>query len=113
MHGISGTVALGSSNEENRNRFREIPSHAVALAAGRARQPLRDWMDLSGLLHEAAEALLLARETICFSSVLMWASAKEGTQTGILELWLGELEGACGTLEAALGPEFRAAATME
>jgi len=64
---------------------------------------------LAGFLSEAAEELLLARQDMRFAAVFSWAAARAGRETGPLEFWLGELEGACATLEAVLGPRFAAA----
>eukprot|EP00416_Gambierdiscus_australes_P037066 CAMPEP_0171121626 /NCGR_PEP_ID=MMETSP0766_2-20121228/102983_1 /TAXON_ID=439317 /ORGANISM="Gambierdiscus australes, Strain CAWD 149" /LENGTH=182 /DNA_ID=CAMNT_0011584415 /DNA_START=75 /DNA_END=620 /DNA_ORIENTATION=- len=65
---------------------------------------------LARFLAEAAEELLAARQDMRFAAVFAWAAAREGNETGPLEFWLGELEGACATLEAVLGPSFALAA---
>lgn len=66
---------------------------------------------LAGALPEVVDVLLEARQTIRFCAVCTWDAARKNEGTGLLECWLGELEAACSTLEASLGPAFELAWT--
>jgi len=65
--------------------------------------------ELPLFLVSAAHSILAARDTLRYAFVLLRATLGAQQTTGSLEVWLGELEGACGTLEAALGHTFTAA----
>ena len=76
------------------------------------------------LLPDAVEVLVNAQRTMRCCCVFRWHAKKKERKTGPLELlgralgdmvpesvrfWLGELETASSTLQAALGPSFQAA----
>lgn len=65
--------------------------------------------DLPRYLHDVVEEILLARQDLRFAAVFAWSASRANRETGALDFHLGELEAACATVEAALGPGFWAA----